>query len=180
MKMTRLAPFWLALLLVAASCAVKVRTLQLPNHDFSKYQTFCWLESCEFTFRGPDYLNDSLIRSYMQKAIKSEMKKKGIAFNSDSPDLLMDVQVVMKTDTGYAYHRPDEVHQFIPFTSREEVLLLKGTFIIDLIDKQQGKMVWRSVAVSYFDLYPSLTEANVNRAVEASLRQFPKKNHPHQ
>jgi hypothetical protein len=116
----------------------------------------------------------------MQKAIKSEMKKKGIAFNSDNPDLLMDVQVVMKTDTGYAYHRPDEVHQFIPFTSREEVLLLKGTFIIDLIDKQQGKMVWRSVAVSYFDLYPSLTEANVNRAVEASLRQFPKKNHPHQ
>jgi hypothetical protein len=116
----------------------------------------------------------------MQKAIKSEMGRKGVAFNSDNPDLLMDVQVVMKTDTGYAYHRPDEVHQFIPFTNREEVLLLKGTFIIDLIDKQQGKMVWRSVAVSYFDLYPSLTEANVKRAVEAALRQFPKKNHPHQ
>jgi len=175
MKTTRLVLIWFAMLLVAASCAVKVRTLQLPNHDFSKYQTFCWLESCEFTFRGPDYLNDSLVRSYMQKAIKSEMKRKGIAFNSDSPDLLMDVQVVMKTDTGYAYHRPDEVHQFIPFTNREEVLLLKGTFIIDLIDKQQGKMVWRSVAISYFDLYPALTQANVDRAVAAALQQFPPK-----
>jgi Domain of unknown function (DUF4136) len=175
MKTTRLVLIWFAMLLVAASCAVKVRTLQLPNHDFSKYQTFCWLESCEFTFRGPDYLNDSLVRSYMQKAIKSEMKRKGIAFNSDSPDLLMDVQVVMKTDTGYAYHRPDEVHQFIPFTNREEVLLLKGTFIIDLIDKQHGKMVWRSVAISYFDLYPALTQANMDRAVTAALRQFPPK-----
>lgn len=171
--MTRLAPFWVAILLVAASCAVKVRTLQLPNHDFSKYQTFCWLESCEFTFRGPNYLNDSLVRGYMQKAIKSEMKKKGIAFNSDNPDLLMDVQVVMKTDTGYAYHRPDEVYQFIPFTSREEILLLKGTFIIDLIDKQQSKMVWRSVAISYFNLYPDFTQANVDKAVAAALRQFP-------
>ncbi|NOS55482.1 MAG: DUF4136 domain-containing protein [Cyclobacteriaceae bacterium] len=175
MKTTRLVLIWFAMLLVAASCAVKVRTLRLPNHDFSKYQTFCWLESCEFTFRGPDYLNDSLVRSYMQKAIKSEMKRKGIAFNSDNPDLLMDVQVVMKTDTGYAYHRPDEVHQFIPFTNREEVLLLKGTFIIDLIDKQQGKMVWRSVAISYFDLYPALTQANVDRAVAAALQQFPRK-----
>jgi hypothetical protein len=173
MKTTRLVLIWFAMLLVAASCAVKVRTLQLPNHDFSKYQTFCWLESCEFTFRGPDYLNDSLVRSYMQKAIKSEMKRKGIAFNSDNPDLLMDVQVVMKTDTGYAYHRPDEVHQFIPFTNREEVLLLKGTFIIDLIDKQQGKMVWRSVAISYFDLFPALTQDNVDKAVAAALRQFP-------
>jgi hypothetical protein len=175
MKTTQLVLIWFAMLLVAASCAVKVRTLQLPNHDFSKYQTFCWLESCEFTFRGPDYLNDSLVRSYMQKAIKSEMKRKGIAFNSDSPDLLMDVQVVMKTDTGYAYHRPDEVHQFIPFTNREEVLLLKGTFIIDLIDKQQSKMVWRSVAISYFDLYPALTQANVDRAVAAALQQYPPK-----
>lgn len=159
--------------IIMAGCAVKVRNVYDPKIEFKRYKNFCWLESCEFTFKGPDYLNDSLVKARMQRVIKKEMKKRGINFNSDTPDFLMDVQVVVETDTAFLYHRSDEVYSFIPFTKAEQVFMLKGTLIIDIIDKKTGKMAWRSVAVSYFDLYPDLSEESLGKGVAAALKNFP-------
>jgi len=36
-----------------------------------------------------------------------------------------------------------------------------------------GKMAWRSVAVSYFDLYPDLSEESLGKGVAAALKNFP-------
>jgi hypothetical protein len=79
------------------SCAVTVKTAYEPQVDFSAYKSFCWLESCEFTFSGPKYLNDTIVRRNLQRAIISEMQKKGLNYLSDNPDLLLDVHVIMET-----------------------------------------------------------------------------------
>jgi hypothetical protein len=161
--------------LIFISCSIQVKTVYEPKTDFNKYKNFCWLKSCEFTFRGPGGLNDSLIRERMQMAIKKEMKKKGVIFNSAAPDLLMDVQVVIKTDTAYLYQRSDDMYTYIPFSTMKEVMMYKGTLVIDMIDQKKGKMVWRSVAVSYFDLHPDWSEKNIGKGIASALKRFPPK-----
>lgn len=158
--------------LLLAGCGVRVRTAYEPKVDFGKYKNFCWLKNCEFNFSGPTYFNDSLVRQYMQQAIIAEMAAKGINYNSDHPDLLMDVNVLVENDTAFAYHHDDALY-FRPFVKPEEIPMLKGTMVIDLVDQKTSKMVWRSVAVSYMDIHPELTEANFRKGVAKALKNFP-------
>ncbi len=154
-------------------CGVAVKTAFEPKIDFAAYKSFCWLESCEFTFTGPRYLNDTIIRQNLQKAVIAEMQQKGLNFLSNDPDLLLDVHVVVETDTAFVYHRHNDDMAFQPFTNIEEVPLLKGTLVIDMVDQKTGAMVWRSVAQSYLDIHPDLTEMNFRKGVKLALKDFP-------
>ena len=42
------------------------------------------------------------------------------------------------------------------FAPSQQILLLKGTLIVDVLDKQTGRMIWRSVATSYLEKKPSI------------------------
>ena len=168
--------FFVFIIFITIGCSVQVRTAYDHRNNFKKYRNFCWLKSCEFTFSGPSYLNDTLVRGNMQRAIKAEMKVKGLDFNPHTPDLLMDVHVTLETDTAFIYHGTGDEPLFFPtFSEPERVLSLKGTLVIDLVDQKTAKMVWRSVAVSYFDIHPDLTEKNIRKGVSAALKGFPPK-----
>lgn len=160
--------------IIVTSCAIKVRTLHEPRVDFSRYKTFCWLQGCEFTFEGPGYLQDSVTRARIQKAITETMERKGFVYNNNTPDLLLGVQVLIETDTAFIYRRGEE-DMIQPFISPEEVPILKGTLVIDMVDQKTSLMVWRSVALSYFDVRPSITEENIGKGVRKALKNFPPK-----
>lgn len=102
------------------------------------------------------------------------MRKKGFEYNNDTPDLLLGVQVLIETDTAFVYHRDDQ-DLIQPFIAPEEKPLLKGTLVIDIIDQKSSVMVWRSVALSYFDLKPELSEKNIQKGVAKALKGFPPK-----
>ncbi|MBS1486476.1 MAG: DUF4136 domain-containing protein [Bacteroidetes bacterium] len=165
------------LIIFVAGCSIRVKTTYNHQTDFKKYKTFCWLEGCEFRMNAPRHFNDSLIKSLMQQAIIAEMKAKGIEYNSNTPDLLMDVHVSIKTDTAILWHRTDDQPFLMrpQFAQPEELIVNKGTLIIDLADKAKGQMVWRSVAVSFFEKNPELTEENFRKGVAAALKNFPPK-----
>jgi hypothetical protein len=44
-----------------------------------------------------------------------------------------------------------------------------------MIDKETGRMIWRSVATSYLDKNPELTEENFAKGVATALKKFPPK-----
>ena len=166
------------LLLIAvllSSCAVQVHTFYDHKTSFDKYHNFCWLKGCEFTFTGPRYLKEPLIQQRLQTAIVDELKKKGISYNNDTPDLLMDVRVVMEPDTVSAYYLPGDTY-LLSFMGSEEIIMLKGTLVIDLVDRQTSQMVWRSTAVSYFDSHPDLGGKSIRKGVRAVLKKFPPSN----
>lgn len=164
-----------AALLLAVACDIQVETKYDQKADFSQYKTFCWMQGCEFTFTGPEYLRDSVVMRYMQNTITEEFLKKGIRYNSADPDLLVDVHVTMETDTAYMYHQSESDYQYPPFTRVEEVPMLKGTFIIDMVDRKAGRMVWRSMAESYFNnaLHPD--EERIRNGVTLIMKGFPPK-----
>jgi Domain of unknown function (DUF4136) len=160
---------------VLLGCSVKVHTAYDTRVSFSFYKKYCWVEGCEFTFTGPSYIDNQKVRELMEKAVKAEMQKKGLTYDRESPQLLLNVHEAVETDTAFIYHRSSEESVFMSFTPPQEILLLKGTLVIDMIDKATGRMIWRSVAKSYLEKYPELTEENVAKGVALALKDFPPK-----
>ncbi|MFM7858649.1 MAG: DUF4136 domain-containing protein [Flammeovirgaceae bacterium] len=158
-----------------ASCSMRVHTSFDKRVNFSNYKKFCWLQGCEFTFTGPADWDDKKIKSLMENAVKNEMAKKGLVYDGENPQLLLDVHEAVETDTAFIYHRSGEEPLFMNFTPPQQLLLMKGTLIIDMIDKETGRMIWRSVATSYLDKNPELTEENFARGVAIALKKFPPK-----
>ena len=163
-------------LTVLFGCSVKVHTGSDAKHDFSKYKTFCWLEGCEFTYSGPAYLDDSLLREHIKDAITLELERKGLSKNEDSPDLLVDFHISVKDESSIIYHhQEDDIHYYKPFPQEEVINYLKGTLVIDMVDKSEGHMVWRSEAIGYMDVHPDLSKKNIQKGIRLALKKFPPK-----
>lgn len=173
--MRRLVLFALTAIFIS-SCNIKVHSSYDQTQDFSKYKTFCWLNGCEFTYTGPTYLNDSTLREKIKEAIVAEMGKKGFTQNDNNPDLLIDFHISVENESSIIYHHgDDDIYDFRPFPKEEVVNYLKGTLVIDMVDKAKGKMVWRSESIGYMDLHPDLSEKNIRKGIASVLRKFPPK-----
>ena len=55
---------------VLTACAVTVKTYQKPDQSFDDFETWCWLEGCEVTYQGPDYLYDKKVEDEIANAVK--------------------------------------------------------------------------------------------------------------
>lgn len=163
-------------LIVLAGCNVKVHSSFDRTQDFSEYKTFCWLNGCEFTYSGPTYLNDSLLREKIKSSIISELNRKGFTQNNDHPDLLIDFHISVKNESSIIYHHDDDNNNiYKPFPDEQVINYLKGTIVIDMVDKSAGKMVWRSEAIGYMDVHPDLSEKNIRKGIAIALKKFPPK-----
>ena len=157
-------------------CGVKVETSYDPTVDFSNYDSFCWLQGCEFAYQGPSYLDDSLVREYIKVSLIQVMEEKGIRYDPDGdPDLLLDFHITAKREDYVHFQGKDDydaIH-LEPFPQMTTVSMLKGTFVIDIVDKTRGSMIWRSQAVKYMEIYPDITEENFVKGIELALKDFP-------
>ena len=169
---------FLALVLgIAVACSVRVNSKTDPSVDFTKYKTFCWLNGCEFTYSGPTYLEDTLLREKIKNAIIAEMEKKGLTHQEDNPDLLLDFHISVENETSVVYHHreDDYQHQFQSFPEQEVINYLVGTIVIDMVDRVEARMVWRSEAIGYMDVHPDLSEKNIRKGITTALKDFPPK-----
>jgi Domain of unknown function (DUF4136) len=162
--------------LVLGSCSINVHTKYDKTADFKQYKTFCWMDGCEFKFSGPGYLNDSLLRENLKKAIIEELTAKGLAQNTDNPDLLVGFTITLKDEQSVIYHRSENGPFYKPLDGEREVInYLKGTLIIGLADKKESRIVWESFAIGYLDLNPDFSEKNVRKGIKLVLRDYPPK-----
>lgn len=169
--------FLVVLFLSLSSCAVRVNSLYDPNVVFDNYESFCWLEGCEFTYSGPSYLNDSTLREYIKSSIIENLSSKGLNQNSEDPDLLIDFHIIVENETMVIYHE-DEEEDFLyqnEEESKQYIDYLKGTLIIDIVDKDEGRMIWRSAAIQYMDINPKLTKKNIRKGIARALKDYPPK-----
>ena len=167
---------WIVFVIILSACSVKVHYSRDKSVDFGKYKTFCWLNGCEFTYSGPNYLNDSLLREKIKNAIVLQLEKKGLKQDNDSPDLLIDFHISVENESSVIYHPINEdVYNFQSFPDQEVVNYLKGTIVIDMVDKAEARMVWRSEAIGYMDVHPDLSEKNINKGIATTLKKFPPK-----
>jgi len=158
-----------------ACSPVKVRTQSDPKTDFSQYQTWCWLKGCELVYEGPSYLNDSATIEDIGNAIAVEMYNKGYQQVDDGADLLLDFHLVVKEDSAIFARVHEEDLPFWTDYDEEYYHFLRGSLIIDIIDRSRSQVVWRSNAESYMALYPDIDKKMIDQGVKKALKKFPKR-----
>lgn len=166
---------WLVILpALLSGCQAGIETMYDKEADFSTYHSWCWLQGCEFTFTGPEYLNDSLTRQHIMAALKDQLYRKGIAYEDNNPDLLIDFHVTVTQESAF-YHPQYEEDFFrrMDMVQIQETPYLRGTVILDMVDRAKGQMVWRAVVSSNYRMSPDLSEDQIRRGLAIALRKFP-------
>lgn len=163
-------------LMALASCD-PIKTEYDPKADFTQYKTFCWLQGCEFTFTGPAYLDDSLVQETVKEAIIAEMKLKGLDYNNNTPDLLIDFHITIENEKVIYYHgiEDEPTYYRTPFLQPESITLTKGSLLIHMVDRQRSEVVWQSQAEGYMESPPDLSAKNIRRGISKVLKDFPPK-----
>ena len=164
------------LLVVLLSCDA-IKTEYNAKNDFTQYKTFYWLQGCEFTFTGPAYLDDSLVQQLVKQAIISELKKKRLQYDDETPDLLIDFHITIENEKVIYYHGiEDEPNYFrAPFLQPETITLTKGSLLIHMVDRKLSEVVWQSQVEGYMESVPDLSSKNIRKGISKVLKDYPPK-----
>ena len=150
----------LLLLVITTSCLVQVKTYQKPDTNFNDYQTWSWLKGNEITYQGQAEYNDPRVTDEIVKAITANMNRKGYRESNNSPDLVVNYHLVVEQGSREIIESVYELdYESFPLednwmneTYPEYIEYLKGSFVIDVIDRGSSELIWRSNAIRYADL----------------------------
>lgn len=165
-------------LVLLSACAVQVKTFQKPNLSFDEYTTWCWLQGCEVTYQGPDYYYDEKAFEEISNAIAFNMHEKGYVQGDENSDLLLNFYVVLKedsTEVDHFYEGDYELREWFSMQEPEYQRFMRGSLTIDVVDRAQSEMIWRSVAVKYFEINPTFDRDKIWEGVTKALKKIPEK-----
>lgn len=194
-SITRMAISLFSILLVTACSSAPPK----PNIDFKQDYDFqkvtkiaLYDESGKVSGDNPMQLSDIQI-DRIDEALSTALETRGITIVSDptQADLLLSWHLVTqhKTDVrtyetpsyGAGYGRYGGYNRYSMYQcwncSNTEVRVnnyTEGTFIVDMIDPQLEKSVWRSVTQSKLKGHPDESRENLNAAANRILGTFPK------
>lgn len=193
MKIKNLFLGTLAVAMLLTACAV---TDIDRDVNFNTYRTFKWSEA-NIAVTNPLYESD-LIGKNIKKLIEEEFAKRGILVSSTNPDFLINYSIrtetKQKTVGGGAPYYP---YGFYPFGMwgwgwRSPMMwgypyaygpgsytreYTQGTLIVDLVDAQSGKLVWRGSVAGDVDNVKNLHK-QIAKGVKAILKKYPGRPEP--
>ena len=164
----------LFIVLFLTSCAgIKVKTQYNPAVDFTTYKTWCWLQGCEVTFEGPAHLYDSAAIEDISNYIAQEMYEKGFTQGDKNSDLLLDFHIVVKEDSALFARVHEEDLPYWNDYQEDYYHFLRGTIIVDIVDRSKGEVIWQSSGERYMALFPDLDDKTIKQSVKKLLKKFP-------
>ena len=186
MQLAKLASLAVAVLLMA-SCASKpdIKSDYDRSVDFSQYKTYGFFNP--MGIENPNY--SSIYGSIFREAISREMESRGYV-QSNNPDLLINVSGRLQEKTrvtttsdpymsggyygyrrgaygawgGYGYGTQTHVSQYT-----------EGTVNVDMVDRNQKRMVWEGVAVGRVNEKRTNEEmrTNINNGIKEMFAGYP-------
>ncbi len=172
--------FLVFFVLIFASCAPQVKTLQKPSVDFESFESWCWMSSCDPIYRGPYSLYEEQVIDELFNSIAFNMYEKGYVQGDENSDLLVNFHLDIKkqemevSDHPFSYEEFNVRDQWINSEFPEYVQYLKGSLVIDIIDNKTSQVVWRSTAVGYSNLSPEFDKNRIWKNVKKTMRKLPK------
>jgi hypothetical protein len=145
--------------------------------DFSRLLKYDWMPT-------PEGANiDDLSIARVKKAVNADLKAKGLQLTSQDPDFFIAEHMgaeekVQINNWGYAYG---------PYNGYwggywgnggvSEYRYEEGTLILDFVDAETNKLIWRGAAKAEIDRVntPEKKDKLVAEAVQAILKNFPPK-----
>ncbi|WP_420316263.1 DUF4136 domain-containing protein [Ekhidna sp.] len=171
--------FQFLLIITLSACAVTVKTYQKPSQSFDDFETWCWMEGCEVTYQGPDYLYDKKVVDEIANAVAYNMYKKGYQQGDDQSDLIVNFFMVIEEDSAEVKEFYDGTYQgereWLTMHHPEYQKFLKGSLVIDVIDRENSELVWRSNAVKYMEFNPIYDKKEIWSGVAKAMKKLPGK-----
>ncbi len=170
--------------LVMVSCSsTTVNTDYDQQADFSSYSTFSWLGNSEPDQR-PTVGASQIIDARIRRALAGDLTAKGYSQKAQGE---ADLEVTYYTSlssqlrmyntgwgSGWGYGpRWGYGYSYWPGWNMTTVsTYLEGTIIIDIIDREENQLVWRSVINSALSKKSS-SEEKINKSMTRALADFP-------
>lgn len=166
------------LALVAGCVSSNLRDIRVEAEadtemDFSGYSSYAWLGSAAIVYdpdgrwESPEFDADSEIEFLIDR----ELRKRGLAENSSSPDLVVAYAAGIDMDsmeivTDPADSNLTETLQNVPM----------GALVVVLIDVESGLAVWAGVATAEIQQNPDqkLIRQRLDYAVSSMFKKLPK------
>ena len=163
---------WIFLLaLFFTSCVAHIKTYQKPNQDFSNYTTWCWLKGCDVVYQGPEQYYDQKTMEEITNVIAQQMYEKGYIQSDDSSDLAVNYFIIIKEDSTSVSDDYGDIITASFYPQYEK--FLKGSLVIDIIDREKSELIWRSSADKYMDINPSYDPVMINKVITKAMQKFP-------
>ena len=164
----------LTTLILSACSSYNFYSVSNEKVDVSKYQTYAWVPSEES--KTSNYYKNDIAEDKIINAVNTELNARGFKVDSRKPDLLIRYTAVVDNKSRvidepvyyqpmaryvpvrgyyrgrafyyYRYYRP-----FPVYAGREtrEIKYEEGNVVIDLIDRNSSKVIWRGVAKGEID-----------------------------
>ena len=169
-------------LLLSACVAIgpTIHSNATPQVNLNQYKSFGFFDKLD-----TDQRYESLLSQYLKASTKEEMLRRGFKFTQDSPDLLINFRqdVVDKqalkqfpvTHQGGYYSSGGRLYYdtwvgFEPYLEKYQ----QGILTIDIVDRQQNKMIWQGAAVEEVSQEKLATlDSAIPKIVNAIFEQFP-------
>lgn len=165
--------------LLGAGCGSPYKSDYEPDHDFSSYRSYRWLEPNEPPLDA--LAGNPLLKRRFVKAVDQVLQAMGyVPADSNEPDFQVYVHGTVQqrmhvhegVTVGYGYYGRyggmDIRHMDVSYYD-------EGTLILDIIDSPKSELVWRGWVTQVIHDYrdPRQAEAAADKAVRGILANFP-------
>ena len=166
------AVFMVTLIVLSAGCSsVRVRTDFDRDADFSMYRTYSWLPRKD---TGNRMMRSDLVRKHVVAGVDRELAAAGLTrVGRERADLLVNYYIgarnrVDVTHYGYRYGPWGRYGPGGVSVRRYK----EGSLVLDLVDRESKKLVWRGWASSVLRGRENIAE-DINRSVKELMKRYP-------
>jgi hypothetical protein len=173
--------------LLVVSCATPAYVEKDEAADFSRYQTFAWIDNSNK--EGKDRQNELLKRN-VQEAVNAKLLKEGWKEDKSRPDVLLNYDMLVERATRElrdpVYSQPFSRIFYNPYTRRygrifypstflgydnNTVSVREGTLTITMLDARTDKTIWQGWTTDEVRSR-NVTKKEVQKSVQNIFRKF--------
>jgi len=150
-----------------------------PNADFSKFKTYSWAPH--------GAVAHPMLAADIVGTIEDELTQKGLTKVTSNPDLIIQVYGSIDQESSFTsndplYNATGGIPPFDPSFSgplltgtwgNTTITIHKGELVVDLIDANAKKLVWRGMSQQNLSTKPEKLESQVQDAIVKMFKQYP-------
>lgn len=167
-----------SLLLVRCTASYSVLTDYDREAEFSDYTTFYWADEFqsdqEKGEEEPLFYN-TLVKKRLKQAVQREMEGRGYVLSRESPDLLVNPQVVVEERISGSNNYNSGFYGmwwFGPSYNSNIEQAKEGDVVVDLIDREKKQLVWQGYAPGVLEADTKNREENLGDAITLIFSEY--------
>jgi hypothetical protein len=171
--------------IISGCSGITVSQDYAKNANFADLKTYRWKLDPESKQLDESEVSP-LIANRIREAIERELEAKGIAYDSDTPDFLIDYNLTVEskitssnvgTTVGFGTGGYGHIGGVVVSTAPDIRQYDEGTIYIDFYTASDDELVWRGISSQVIDKHdaPDRVTEQINLNVQKILEQFPPK-----